>query len=388
MQPLTAAPRDGFTAAQVTALLVAPDLTVDVGADLLDASLNFVDDLSLDVVVTGSVVHHSNYAPVHGTLDLTVSRALAWGKDRVRPYMLLSSATAGVSACRFNQGVYLLTTPDTELEETPQSWKVTGYDQLHILGDYIGDSRSVLEGANVLDAVRTFLTAAGITGPVLLDTAASAKVLASTMTWPLTSSESPTWLRVVNDLLASINYRGVWCDWDGAFRSGPYVVPSARPSEWPFIVGDLVTGIVAAPRTVANDLWGVPNWWRFIANGLTVPPVELVPGVSTNNGQYTAENASTGLSSQASVGRVVHAAPVFLDAVDDASLKSQGDALVATATRVSEVITAKLSPFPIAWHFDVATWSDAALGEDRKVQCRSWDLPLDGSDMTYILETV
>ena|GEM_PF-879290 len=387
MQPLTAAPRDGFTAAQVTALLVAPDLSVDYGADLLDAGLNFVDDLKPDI--SGGNVKRDNYAPVHGTLEnLTISRLLAWGKDRVRPYMLMSSPTAGVSGCRFNQGVYLLMTPDTQLEETPQSWKVQGYDQLHVLQDSVGDSYSVLAGANVLAAVRTALTAAGITGPVLLDTAAAAKVLATVMTWPLTSSESPTWLKVINDLLASISYRGIWCDPDGAFCSGPYVVPADRPSEWTFKVGDLVTGIVAPQRTVTNDLWGVPNWWRFIANGLTVPPVELVPGVSTNNGMYTRSNASTGLSSQASVGRTVHAAPVFLDAVDDASLKAQGDAMVATATRVSEVITAKLSPFPIAWHFDVGTWSDAALGADRKVQCRSWDLPLDGSDMTYILETV
>jgi hypothetical protein len=388
MQPLTAAPRDGFTAAQVTALLVAPDITVDLGVDLLDASLNYVGDLSPDVVAAGSVVHRNNYAPVHGTVDLTISRQLAWGYDRVRPYVLLSSLTAGVTGCRFNQGAYLLTTPDTLLEESPQSWKVTGYDQIHILGDFVGDSYSVAAGANVLAAVRTVLTTAGISGPVLLDTAASAKVLATVMTWPLTSSNSPTWLKVINDLLAAISYRGIWCDWDGAFRSGPYVDPSARPSEWLFGVGDLVTGIVAPQRTVTNDLWGVPNWMRFIANGLTVPPVELVPGTSTHNGQYTVQNPSTGLSSQASVGRVVHAAPVFLDAVDDTSLKSQGDALFATATRVSEVISAKLSPFPLAWHFDVGVWSDSALGADRKVQCRSWDLPLDGPDGTYVMETV
>lgn len=386
MQPPTASPRDQFTSAQITALLVAPDLQVDYGVELLDASLNLVSDISADV--SGGKVSRDNYASVHGTVTLTISRLLAWGKDRVRPYMLLSSATAGVSGARFNLGAMLLMTPDTQLEETPQSWTVTGYDQLHILQDSIGDSRSVLEGANVLTAVRAALTAAGITGPVLLDSAASASVLAATMTWPLTSSSSPKWVNVVNDLLASISYRGIWCDPDGAFRSGPYVNPSDRSSEWTFNVGDLVTGIVAPQRSVTNDLWGVPNWWRFLANGLTVPPVELVPGTSTNNGMYTVQNPSTGLSSQASVGRVVHAAPVFLDAVDDVSLKAQGDALVATATRVSEVIAAKLSPFPLAWHFDVSMWSDAALGADRKVQCRSWDLPLDGSDMTYLIESV
>ena len=379
MQPLTAAPRDAFTDAQVRALLTAPDLEVDFGAELLDVALALVEDISDDV--SGGKVSRDNYANVHGTCELTISRALAWGKDRVRPYMVLSSATAAVAECRFNLGVYLLTTPDTALGETPQSYAVTGFDQLHLLQDNIGDSYTVAAGANVLAAVQGVLTAAGVSAPVLLDSTASAKTLASVMTWPQTSSESPTWMKVVNDLLAAIGYRGIWCDWDGAFRSGPYVNPSDRAVEWTFAVGDLKLGIVAANRFVANDVWGAPNWWRFIMNGLTVAPVE-------GTGQYTTTNATTGLSSIASVGRTVHASVVYLDAVDQASLVVQGDAIKAAAMRVTEVITASLSPFPAAWHFDVSTYSDSALGVDRKAQCRSWSLPLDGSDMAYTLESL
>lgn len=379
MQPLTAYPRDQFAAGQMQELLTAPDLSVDYGVELLDASLNVVEDIKADV--SGCVVSRDNYATVHGTMNMTVSRPLAWGKDRVLPYLLLSSVTAGVPKVRWNLGVYLLTTPDTALGENPQSFTVTGYDQLHLLQDNIGDSYNVAAGANVLASVRTVLAAAGITAPVLLDTSAANKVLVTPLTFPQTSSESPTWIVVVNALLASVGYRGVWADWNGAFRSGPYVTPDQRSSEWFFAVGDLKVGIVSANRSVVNDLWGAPNWWRFIQNGLTVAPVE-------NAGQYTATNPSTGLSSQASVGRVVHAPVVYLDAVDQASLVTQGDRIVAAAIRSTEVIAASLSPFPAAWHFDVCIFSDAALGVDRKVQCRSWALPLDGADMTYILETV
>jgi hypothetical protein len=387
VQILNAAPRDMYTVAQVSAMLVAPDLKVSYGFELLDASLNLVSNISKDV--SGGIVHRGNYNDIHGTVDLTISRVLAWGRDRIRPFMLMSSTSAGVTACRWNLGVYLpTTTPDLPLAESPVTYAVTGYDQLHLLQDNIGDSYAVAAGANVLTAVASALTAAGITAPVLLDTTAVASVLSTDLTLPLTSSDSPTWIQVVNRLLAAISYRAIWCDADGAFRSGPYVNPSDAPVEWVFKVGDLRTGIVANDRTVASDLWNKPNWWQFIANGLTVPPVELVPGVSTNNGQYTVNNSSTGLSSQASVGRIVHAPVQFLDAVDDASLMAQGDAIVAADKRSTEVITAKLSPFPAAWHFDVVTYSDAVLGSDRKAQCHSWDLPLDGSDMDYILETI
>jgi hypothetical protein len=379
VQPLSASPRASLTAAQVTALLTAPDLATDFGVELLDASLALVEDISADVV-TGTV-RRDNLATVHGTVDLTVTRSLAWGRDRVRPYMLLSSATAGVSLARFNLGVFLLTTPSTPLTETPITYAVTGFDQLNLLQDSIGDSYSVALGANVLTSVRAALTAAGVTAPVLLDSAASTAVLSSVLTFPLTSSSSPTWIQVVNGLLASVNYWGIWTDWDGAFRSGPYVTPAARAPEWTFTVGDLVTGVVATERTVTNDVWNAPNWWRFIQNGLTSAPVE-------GAGQYTVQNVTAGPSAQGSVGRTVHAPVVFLDAVDQASLVSQGDRVVAAALRSTEIITTKLSPFPIAWHQDIVAYVDAALGGSRKASCRSWALPLGGADGDYILESV
>ena len=378
MQTLTAPPRAGFTDAQIRALLTAPDLHVTYGCELLDASLFLVEDLTADC--SAVTVHHINAAEVHGTVDLTISRELAWGRDRIRPHMTLSSATTGVNECRWNLGVFVLTTPNTVLGEYPQSYSVTGFDQLHLIQGDIGDSVMVAAGANVLDAVRSVLTAAGVLAPILLDTAGSDKTLVTAMVWPLTSSESPTWIKVVNDLLAAIGYRALWCDADGAFRSGPYVLPELRASEWTLTVGDLVTGIVAEERTVTNDVWGVPNWMRFIADR-DAPPVE-------GDGRYTRTNPTNGPSSIASVGRIVRAPVVYLDAVSQADLVVQGDRLFGTATRSSEVITVKLSPFPALWHVDRMMYNDPALGAARQVQAQSWDLPLDGTDGTCTLETV
>jgi hypothetical protein len=199
--------------------------------------------------------------------------------------------------------------------------------------------------------------------------------------WPQTSSESPTWIEVVNRLLARIGYRGIWCDQNGAFRSGPYVKPALRPSEWTFDVGSLQVGIVASNRSVAADVWGVPNWWRVIRNDMTTTPVE-------GAGRYTTTNALAGAASIASLGRIVRAPVQYLDAASQTDLVTQGNKIKSAAMSVPEIITARLSPFPIAWHFDRVTYSDAALGTDRPAQCRSWSLPLDGGDMDYVLESV
>ena len=78
----------------------------------------------------------------------------------------------------------------------------------------------------------------------------------------------------------------------------------------------------------------------------------------------------------------------YLDATSQTDLVTQGNRIKAAAMSVPEIITAKVSPFPIAWHWDRVTYSDAALGTARQAQCRSWSLPLDGSDGDYILGSV
>ena len=129
-----------------------------------------------------------------------------------------------------------------------------------------------------------------------------------------------------------------------------WTLPSAK---------SVLTPPVGAARAVAwplQPLWA-PNRWSGIRNGLPSAPT---PGA----GSYMTENLSTGPSSQNSVGRVI---PVtqFFDAVDQASLVSQVEAVKATAMRTTEVITTKVGPFPILWHADTLTWSDPVLGADR-----------------------
>jgi len=81
VQILNAAPRDAFTVAQITALLQSPALQVDFGCELLDGNDLFLSDISADVVAAGSEVDRSNYATIHGTCKLDISRALQWGRS-------------------------------------------------------------------------------------------------------------------------------------------------------------------------------------------------------------------------------------------------------------------------------------------------------------------
>lgn len=377
MQPLA---RQGYSEGDILALITGTQVDTAFGVDLLTPSLAFIEDISEDVDSNSGRVERNMLANAHGSCDLVISRELAWGRDRVRPWMTLSSSLLGVTGVRFNLGVYLLSEPESSLGETPQSWPVSGLDQLSLMGS-IGDSHSVLVGANVLSAVRSALTLGGWVAPILLDSSGAAKVLQATMTWPLTSSDSPTWLRVANELLAAIGYRGLWVDWDGAARGTPYVLPQDRPSELRLDVGSLTRGIVAPHRKVAHPLWSAPNEWVGVANNWPTPPVN-------GNGRYETDNQSVGLSSKDSLERTVPAPPRFLDATTQADLVTQLDRIKASDMRSTEVISVTTGPNPAMWHADRFEYADAALGGDRQTVARSWVLPLTGADASLELETV
>lgn len=382
MQRLTAAPRDGLTEQQVFGLLHADALQVSAGCELLASDLTVVADIS-DDLVDGSIERNMN-ATIHATCKLDLTRAAVWGSQLARPYMLLTDVLRGVTA-RFNTGAYVLVTPEDVVGSEPRTYSVQGYDRVYLLDRPVGDSYTVPAGTEYLAAVRTAFTAAGLTG-VLLDGTATGKTLPIAMSWPLVNIETgtdgkkdqssvSTWLRVINDLLAAIGYRGVWADENGVYRSEPYQQPSVRGVEWTLDADSRAT-LVGADRTRIADQWKRNNRWVFIQRNLAGdPPPAPVEGA----GIYTVTEPTSGL---------VWTRVEEMDAADQAALIVQGDAIVAADRRRTETLKVTTAPLPIAGHYDVLTYADVALGGARKVQAIRWSLPLGGGDMTWDLEVV
>lgn len=368
MQPLTAPPRDALTATQVTTLLQdAASVTVGWGLELLDSTNALLADISADCA--GGEVDRDCYATVHGSCKLQVSRPLQWGAARVRPYMTL---TTGSLSARWNLGVFILTTPDSPVGETPQTWDATGYDLLYLLAQPIRDAVQYPAGSNVLTSVQQVIAAAGVSSPVLLDGTATGSTLSADMTWIPASNKVPTYLDVVNALLQTVAYRGMWADEDGTLRSEPYLSPALRAVEWTWYADDEFRSLIAASRTVSQDLWPVPNWWRFVQNGLTKAPAE-------GAGQYTYQTPDSDPTSAAALG-YVKAKWTWLDAATQTDLQAQGDAIVQADRQVTMTYKTNVSAFPAFGHMDVYQVVDPAAGGSYKVLGHSWALPLDGSD--------
>lgn len=379
MQPLTQAPRNLLSPGQVNALLqTMPVVQITYGADLLDMYRNVVQDIT-EYMVEGSTVSRNNYATIHGTCSLVIASdaPINIESQLVRPWMQLTGE--GISA-KFYLGVFALSSPTLDNSTVPSVLTYAGYDMLFFLNQPIGDTVTFLAGTNPVNNALQLVGDAISQNPQT-DYTPTSVTLASDASYPFDSSNKHTYLDVINAQLALAGYMGVWADWYGVFQMQPYVTPNKRAFEYTFDL-ESATNIVAEARTSDQDIFDVPNWFRFVQNGITAPPAE---GVN----QYTYIDNTVRITSYKSRGYYVKSIN-FIDAADYTHLVANAQILIDAALNPVETFNVSTSPFPLAWHFDQILMRDPNLAVPlRRVQAQSWQITLDGTaDMAWVWESV
>jgi hypothetical protein len=381
VQRLTAHPREHLTDAAVMEAFTGPKDDWSAGCELLDSQLQVLEDISDDL--SDGEIRRNNLDTIHGKCTLSLTREFAWGTALFRPYRVMNGI-------RFNLGVYSVVTPEYHHGVLPMEFTCQGSDRLYLLNREVGDSYEVAANTPYLEAVRQAITDAGLTG-VLLDGTAQDKVLPSVRSWPLlpkndeanrdeSSSGPTTWLRVVNDLLKAIGYRGIWADQEGRYRSEPYVPPAQRPSELTLDEGEYTT-IQGPDRRLTRDMWKTPNKWVTVQTNRA----EGAPAPTEGDGIYTIVNQSDGPTSIDQRG-LVWARRYEVEAADQASLVAQGNQQMLRDRQITATWDITTAPLPVAGHFDVMTL--VVDGASIKVQAHEWTLPLAGGDMSWILDEV
>lgn len=112
-----------------------------------------------------------------------------------------------------------------------------------------------------IDAIEELITAAGI--PTIFKTASDAVMAEAREDWQAGTS----YLSIVNQLLAEINYKQLWFNSDGAAVLEPKLIPTAQNIKHVFTDGKpdkrnkLETSLISIAPTVSrvNDLYSVPN---------------------------------------------------------------------------------------------------------------------------------
>lgn len=350
----------------------ATHLEVTAGMELLDSNDVLVADLSDELV--GGRVKRSNFASIHGTMECDLLTNLSWTSARLRPTLTLTNLDSGESYST-NLGIFIPTSPARRTGETPETYRVQCYDKLYMLSTPRSSSYEVASGTGYIAAIEALLDELGETH--VIEQSAVSKTLNSTKVWLL--DERNTNLRIINDLLQSIGYRGLYMGRNGALRSEPWVSPAQRATIWDYDAdSDLSVLDPIAEQQV--DWHEVPNVAVFIRDD--PDPALSLP--TEGDGIYTITNQSDGPASIDMRGFQVVAGPYRVDAADQASLVTYGDRIWEGLQEPREGLQVATSPNPLHWHAEVVRLSWSALGyTSQRFTEISWELPLDGGDMKH-----
>lgn len=337
---------------------------VSPGLWLLDSEDRRLEDLTR-FLEAGSITRSGDDM---GTCSLRLTHGLDWGTARVQPTVTFSD---DLTSQTVSLGVYLTATPAHSATETPPTYEVQGYDKLLILDHHVPRTVSLPSGTNVLTTARSLIAEAGGGTRVLFAGDAMSVTLPAGKSWQL----GTTYRTVIDELLATVGYDPLWCDWEGFYRSAPIVPPENQGAEWEYDARDSRT-MVGEDRQGHADFYRAPNHWIVIADnpGLSVP--------TAGNGLVERVNQSVGKASVDARGRRITTV-VRVDAANQAALEAQADKVLAEALRPDLKWSGTTAPNPLHWHRDVVSMRDDVLGVDDKFLVRSFVFDLFGADTQH-----
>lgn len=178
--------------------------------------------------------------------EFAIDPAADWLRDRIRPELIINGIV-------YPLGIFLPATVEVHEDEQTRSQSIEAYDQCWLVRDTVGVGYPrVNSGTNYIEAVKTFVTAAGITQ--ILATPTDTTVTESRYDWGRCAS----YLLPVNDLLAEINYKGLWFNGAGAAVLEPAAVPTAENIQ--HVLDDKnIQSLVLPGITSKTDVFSAPN---------------------------------------------------------------------------------------------------------------------------------
>lgn len=180
-----------------------------------------------------------------GSLTVADDEGISWLDVRIRiRYIMNESEPIGL-------GVFIPATPTGTRGMYGMPRTIEIYDKLLITKeDAVDETYEVPVDTLVTSKVKELLLSTGEWNVSIPD---SDERLKASLTW----EAGTTKLRVINDLLDTINYWSLWCDGNGTYRSSPYVAPTDRPIVWEFTEGE--NSIYLTTFEDEQDNFSVPN---------------------------------------------------------------------------------------------------------------------------------
>jgi len=290
--------------------------------------------------------------------------------DRIQPWVRLGIPPYGRNDwVEWPQGVFLLTTPTRTVDSSGRVLRqVDGYDALTVYADDLVSSRyTLLAGSVVTDEVATLLDTAHLT------VQASALTLSTDREWEPGTSK----LKIISDLLDSINYESLSMDEYGRAVVQAYRSPTDRPAEYTYADDD--QGLIVPKVDQTLDLFSVANHWI-----LTVSNPDQDPLSSTYTNTDPASPTST-----VRRGRTITDFRQELDAADQTTLDDKVARLAFAASQVYEIVTFSTALMPVHSGNDVIAFRYGGLAINDKYSEHSWSMDLQaGASMSHTIRRV
>ena len=366
MQPLA---RNGYASAQVRAALVSGNRQMSFRYELLD-SANAHKGYLTDVL--GATVTVDSEAEIKRTasIQLREDGSIDYLSDRIKPWVRLLMPDGGYA--EFPQGVFLPATPPRESDAAGViQRKVEAYDQgLVLVEDRVGVRYVVAAGTNYIAAVKAVLDGAGLT---MQNLQATAETLPAARDWAIGTTK----LRIVNDLLAAINYLPLWFDENGRATAQAYLSPDSRAPEYAYATND--ESVILPGVKNSLDTFAVPNRWIVV-----VSEPDRAPLIAT----YTNTNPSS-RTSTVSRGRTIVDFREGVEGSGQTVLEALVERMAFEASQVYEEVELSTMLMPMHSHLDVVTLRHTALSISAKFSELSWSMELKaGGSMRHQLRRV
>lgn len=180
--------------------------------------------------------------------------------DELQPVCILDGAEHPL-------GVYRAVTRRDVTTETGLRWELEAYDRAVALQQRKLEQRdSWAAGTGYDDVVLHYLQQAGISRVLLRP---SGHVLQTTREdWEIGTS----YLTVINDLLAEINYRELWFDLNGVAHAEPYEAPSAANIAHHYGLYGRAAKLLSPEYSVELDVFNKPNVFIAVLSNPELPP--------------------------------------------------------------------------------------------------------------------
>lgn len=176
--------------------------------------------------------------------------------ERIRPVFCLEMDQQWI---KWNQGIFLLSSPERVEKDGDIYRDIEAYDGLLVLKEDKVDNRYLIKaGSFYTEEIRELILSSGITKISIQE---SSLALSVDKEYEIGTSK----LKIINDLLLSINYYSLFVDNNGFYTARKYTDPQKREYEFEYLTDK--NSITTYGSSEVLDLFGVPNKFvRYVEN--------------------------------------------------------------------------------------------------------------------------